>query len=103
MLLLLFLFLEKRYSLQVKLVDRQFLPVYVNLNSQPAQELISTFVAEVIMSLCQSVYNLKNIMLNVKTHYYKILFCFKFRFEQNETVLKFKILWHGLPSRWSRN
>ena len=52
MLLLLFLVLEERYSLQVKLVELQFLPDYVNLNSPPAQELISTFVAEVIMSLC---------------------------------------------------
>ena len=96
MLLLLYLFLEKRYSVQLKLLDRQFRPEYGNLNSQPSQELISTFVAEVIMSLCQSAYNLKNIMLNVKTHYYKVLFL-KFRFEQNETVLKFKI--HGRPFR----
>ena len=52
LLLLFFIFLEKRYSLQVKLVEPQFHTDYVNLNSSPAQELISTFVAEVIMLLC---------------------------------------------------
>lgn len=52
MLLLLFLFLEDNYKVRVKLVDSQFLPDYVNLNSQPAQKLIGAFVAEVIMSLC---------------------------------------------------
>lgn len=99
--LLLLLFLENCYLLEVKLVDSPNLPDKVNRNSQPAPKLSSTFVAEVIVSLCQSAYNLKNIMLTVKTHYYKILFLN--RFKQNETVLKSKFLWHGRPFRWSRN
>ena len=49
MLLLFFLsFLEDNYSLQVTLVDYQFQKDYENLNSAPAQELISKFVVEVI-------------------------------------------------------
>lgn len=51
-LLLLFLFLEVNYSLQVTLQDIEYLLDYDNLRSAPAQELASTFVAEVIMFLC---------------------------------------------------
>ena len=49
MLLLLLLSLGADFSLQVTLVDSQYLPDYEKLNSEPAQELISTFVAEVII------------------------------------------------------
>ena len=53
MLLLLFLLvLEDDYSLEVRLVDYQYQKDYENLISAPAQELISTFVAEVILLLC---------------------------------------------------
>ena len=49
MLLLSFLsVLEDNYSLQVTLLDYQYQKDYENLNSAPAQELISKFVAEVI-------------------------------------------------------
>ena len=51
-LLLLFLYLEVNYSLQVTLPDTEYLLDYDNLSSVPAQELASTFVAEVIMLLC---------------------------------------------------
>ena len=40
--------LEDNYSLQVTLLDYQYQKDYENLNSAPAQELISKFVAEVI-------------------------------------------------------
>ena len=46
---LLLLFSGVDFSLQVTLVDSQYLPDYEKLNSEPAQELISTFVAEVII------------------------------------------------------
>ena len=49
MLLLLLLFSGVDISLQVTLVDSQYLPDYEKLNSEPAQELISKFVAEVII------------------------------------------------------
>ena len=48
-LLLLLLFSEVDISLQVTLVDSQYLPDYEKLSSEPAQELISKFVAEVII------------------------------------------------------
>lgn len=49
MLLLFFLsVLEDNYSLQVTLVDYHYQKDYENLNSAPAQELMSKFVAEVI-------------------------------------------------------
>lgn len=48
-LLLLFLFLEVDYSLQVTLPDAGYLLDYDNLSSAPAQELASTFLVEVIM------------------------------------------------------
>ena len=49
MLLLFFLsVLEDDYSLQVTLVNYLYEKDYENLNSAPAQELISKFVAEVI-------------------------------------------------------
>ena len=47
--LLLLLFSVVDISLQVTLVDFQYLPDYEKLNSEPAQELISKFVAEVII------------------------------------------------------
>ena len=47
--LLLVLFSGVDISLQVTLVDFQYLPDYEKLNSEPAQELISKFVAEVII------------------------------------------------------
>ena len=47
--LLLLLFSGVDISLQVTLVDFQYLPDYEKLNSEPAQELISKFVAEVII------------------------------------------------------
>ena len=46
---LLLLFSGVDISLQVTLVDVQYLPDYEKLNSEPAQELISKFVAEVII------------------------------------------------------
>ena len=46
---LLLLFSGVDISLQVTLVDFQYLPDYEKLNSEPAQELISKFVAEVII------------------------------------------------------
>lgn len=47
--------LDVNFSLQVTLVDAEYLQDYENLNSKPAQELISKFVAEVInMLLCCS-------------------------------------------------
>ena len=46
---LLLLFSGVDISLQVTLVDSQYLPDYEKLNSEPAQELISKFVAEVII------------------------------------------------------
>ena len=49
MLLLLLLFSEVDISLQVTLVDFQYLPEYEKLNSEPAQELIGKFVVEVII------------------------------------------------------
>ena len=49
MLLLLLLFSGVDISLQVTLVDFQYLPDYEKLNSEPAQELISKFVVEVII------------------------------------------------------
>ena len=48
-LLLLLLFSGVDISLQGTLVDSQYLPDYEKLNSEPAQELISNFVAEVII------------------------------------------------------
>ena len=48
-LLLLLLFSGVDISLQVTLVDFQYLPDYEKLNSEPAQELISKFVVEVII------------------------------------------------------
>ena len=48
-LLLLFFLSGVDISLQVTLVDSQYLPDYEKLNSEPAQELISKFVAEVII------------------------------------------------------
>ena len=48
-LLLLLLFSGVDISLQVTLMDVQYLPDYEKLNSEPAQELISKFVAEVII------------------------------------------------------
>lgn len=48
-LLLLLLFSGVDISLQVTLVDVQYLPDYEKLNSEPAQELIGKFVAEVII------------------------------------------------------
>ena len=51
-LLLLFLFSEVDYSLQVTLPDTEYLLDYDNLSSAPAQELASTFLAEVIMLRC---------------------------------------------------
>ena len=49
LLLLLFLFSGVDISLQVKLMDSQYLQDYEKLNSERAQELISKFVAEVII------------------------------------------------------
>lgn len=49
---LLFLFLEVNYSLQVTLPDTEYLLDYDNLSSAPAQELASTFLAEVIILRC---------------------------------------------------
>lgn len=46
---LLLLFSGVDISLQVTLVDFQYLPDYEKLKSEPAQELISKFVAEVII------------------------------------------------------
>lgn len=43
--------LDVSFSLQVTLVDAEYLQDYENLNSEPAQELISKFVAEVINML----------------------------------------------------
>ena len=51
-LLLLFLFLEVNYSLQVTLPDTEYLLDYDNLSSAPAQKLASTFLAKVIMLRC---------------------------------------------------
>ena len=48
-------FVDVNFPLQVTLVDAEYLQDYENLNSQPAQELISKFVTEVInMLLCCS-------------------------------------------------
>lgn len=48
-------FADVNFPLQVTLVDAEYLQDYENLNSQPAQELISKFVTEVInMLLCCS-------------------------------------------------
>ena len=48
-------FVDVNFQLQVTLVDAEYLQDYENLNSQPAQELISKFVTEVInMLLCCS-------------------------------------------------
>ena len=41
-------FVDVKFPLQVTLVDAEYLQDYGNLNSQPAQELISKFVTEVI-------------------------------------------------------
>lgn len=49
MLLLLLSFSGVDISLQVTLMDSQYLQDYENLNSEPAQELIGKFVAEVII------------------------------------------------------
>ena len=47
--------LDVSFSLQVTLVDAEYVQDYENLNSAPAQELISKFVAEVInVLLCCS-------------------------------------------------
>ena len=47
--------LDVNFSLQVTLADAEYLQDYENLNSEPAQELIIQFVAEVIdMLLCCS-------------------------------------------------
>ena len=52
-LLQLFLFLEvSYYSLQVTLPDTEYRLDYDNLSSASAQELASTFLAEVIMLRC---------------------------------------------------
>ena len=48
-------FVDVNFPLQVTLVDAEYLQDYESLNSQPAQELISKFVTEVInMLLCCS-------------------------------------------------
>ena len=44
-------FSDVNFPLQVTLVDAEYLQDYENLNSQPAQELISKFVTEVINML----------------------------------------------------
>ena len=44
-------FSDVNFPLQVTLVDAEYLQDYENLNSQPAQELISKFVTEVINTL----------------------------------------------------
>ena len=44
-------FVDVNFPLQVTLVDAEYLHDYENLNSQPAQELISKFVTEVINML----------------------------------------------------
>lgn len=54
MLLLLLLFSGIDISLQVTLVDFQYLSDYEKLNSEPAQELISKFVAEVIIIILKA-------------------------------------------------
>ena len=47
--------LDVNFSLQVTLVNAEYVQDYENLNSAPAQELISKFVAEVInVLLCCS-------------------------------------------------
>ena len=48
-------FLDVNFPLQVTLVAAEYLQDYENLNSQPAQELISKFVTEVMnLLLCCS-------------------------------------------------
>lgn len=49
MLLLLLLFSGVDIYLQVTLMDSQYLQDYEKLNSEPAEELISKFVGEVII------------------------------------------------------
>ena len=44
-------FVDVNFPLQVTLVDAEYLQDYENLNSQPAQELISKFVTKVINML----------------------------------------------------
>ena len=44
-------FVDVNFPRQVTLVDAEYLQDYENLNSQPAQELISKFVTEVINML----------------------------------------------------
>lgn len=40
--------LDVNFSLQVTLVDAEYLQDYENVNSEPAQQLISKFLVEVI-------------------------------------------------------
>ena len=44
-------FVDVNFPLQVTLVDAEYLQEYENLNSQPAQELVTKFVTEVINML----------------------------------------------------
>ena len=47
--------LDVNFALQVTLVDVEYLQDYENVNSEPAQQLISKFLAEVInILLCCS-------------------------------------------------
>ena len=47
--------LDVNFSLQVTLVDAEYLQDYENVNSEPAQQLISKFLIEVInILLCCS-------------------------------------------------
>ena len=47
--------LDVNFSLQVTLVDAEYLQDYENVNSEPAQQLISKFLVEVInILLCCS-------------------------------------------------
>ena len=48
-------FLDVNFPLQVTLVDAEYLQDYENVNSEPAQQLISKFLVEVInILLCCS-------------------------------------------------
>ena len=48
-------FLDVNFLLQVTLVDAEYLQDYENVNSEPAQQLISKFLVEVInILLCCS-------------------------------------------------
>ena len=70
-------FLDVNFPLQVTLVATEYLQDYENLNSQPAQELISKFVIEVInMLLCcssleESSKDLKNV-INLPSNLHKL-------------------------------